>query len=258
MNRFRKKFIFIGVLVLLLGGASSALATFVAADTADNDPYPVSGFFPGDNGGFGFNPWVKLAAGTPGAMYTTAALDEGSYAWGINGTYALGRELSTHLSVGSWTFLAVHDPDNTSFSGFNLKTSPSGGSFAADELFRVGVDSSQVGGLSISTNAGADYLFLDCGWVDGAGDTIEYTIGWNTDDGIYSLSVSNQTEEVSATFNGTILAGSSVAMLGAGLFGADNSESLTFGNYGVVPEPGSLCLLFFGVLVMSCLRRLRI
>lgn len=107
----------------------------------------------------------------------------------------------------------------------------------------------------MSTNAGSSYEFLDCGWGDGAGDTIEYTIGWNTVAGTYSLSVSNQTEGVAATFNGAILTGSSVAMLGTGLFGVGLDESLTFDNYGVVPEPFTGELLLSGVLILCVLRR---
>lgn len=247
-------------LLLCLMASSLAHAGIVASDHADNDPYPVTGFLPGDNGGFGFDEWVELETGNPGAMYTTASIDSGSYSWGLGGTYALGRGLSNNLAVGSWNFLAVHDSDNTDFSGFNLKSSASIGSFASDELFRVGMDPSQFGydgtGVYVSTNAGTSYLFLDCGWVDGEGDTIEYTIGWNTVAGTYSLSVSNQTEGVSINFLGNMPTASSIAMLGTGVFGASLDEGMVFDNYGVVPEPHVLGVLVFGALAMGFLRKL--
>ncbi|MCK4563969.1 MAG: hypothetical protein KAU94_04795 [Verrucomicrobia bacterium] len=239
--------------------ASFAHAEVVAIDNADNDPYPVTGFLPGDNGGAGFESWEELEVGTPGSMYLSSSIDNDSSSWGIDGTYALGRELSQPLAIGSWNFLAQHDADNQNFSGFNLKTSANGTSFTSDEIFRIGMDPNQIGydtrGVYVSTNAGADYLFLDCGWVDGEGDTIEYTIGWDTFAGSYTLAVSNQTESVAATFSGSLASGTSIAQLGVAVFGAGTDESIAFDAYTVIPEPRVFGSLVFSVLTMGFLRK---
>jgi hypothetical protein len=74
------------------------------------------------------------------------ASDADANAWGLGGTYGVGRGLSSPLSAGTWQVTAVHDPDNSGFSGFNLKTSTQAG-FDADEVFRFGLDGSGARGF---------------------------------------------------------------------------------------------------------------
>lgn len=245
-------------LTVLLGVCAIGAQADVAFDRADNDPYPVTGFMPGDNGGAGFQPWVELEEGTPGSMFLAADIDSGTYAWGLSGTYALGRGLSSPWSAGLWTLLAVHDPDNTDFSGFSLRdnTDPGTG-FGDHELLRFGLNPNEIGydatGIYVSTNAGADYTFLDCGWVDGEGDVIEYGVSWNGA-GQYTLVVSNRDEGVRSTFVGDMRAGS-VAMLGTAVFGATADEGLTFDRMQVIPEPATLVLLALGAVALSARRQ---
>lgn len=248
MRGRRPRAVALGVAINLL--AAVAWADLVASDNADNDPYPVSGFLPDDNGGFGFRPWLVLESGTPGAMFTTTAIDDGVYSWGVSGTYALGRGLSGGMGSGRWRLLAMHDPDNTAFSGFNLRSSTNiGGGFADYELIRFGFDPSQIGydgtGIYVSTNGGVSYALLDCGWVDGAGDTLEYAMSWD-EAGAWSLMVSNLDEEVASTFEGSLASASPVEMLGSAVFGSSNDETLTFDDYGVVPEPGAAVTVVLG------------
>jgi hypothetical protein len=241
-------------LATAVGPWRSASASLIAADNADNDPYPVDGFLPGDNGGTGFTAWMELETGTPGSMYTTTQIDGGIYSWGLSGTYALGRGLASAVGPGQWRFLAVHDPGNTAFSGFNLRSSSELGSGFADyELIRFGLDPSQPGydgtGLYLSTNGGLSYDFLDCGWVDGAGDLLEYTVDW-TGGGAYNLAIHNLDEDVLSSFSGTMVPGA-VSMLGMGIFGATLDERVAFDDFQVIPEPASV-LLF--VLALPLLR----
>ena len=253
----RLAYLFFGTVLL----CQPAVADIVAADNADNDPYPATGFLPGDNGGTGFLAWVELEVGNPGSMHTTAAIDNGSYSWALDGSYALGRGLSNSLSTGTWRLLAVHDPDNTDFSGFNLRASTNTtGGFSQSELIRFGMDPSQPGydgsGIYVSTNAGLSYLFLDCGWSDGEGDTIEYRISW-TGTGSFSLLVSNRNEGVVTNFSGLMPAGT-VAMLGVAVFGSSLDEGITFDDYqveNVIPEPATGLLLAGSLILLTrCLR----
>lgn len=224
---------------------------FAAQDNADNYPYPLSGFLPGDNGGFGFDEWIELETGNPGSMFTTSAIDDGSYSWGLSGSYALGRGLTEPLSSGSWSFLAQHDSSSANFSGFNLRSDASvDGGFADSELLRFGFAADQIGfdgtGVYVSTNAGLDYTFLDCGWIDGRDDVINYSIDWDSLDGSYSLSISNSTEGLSSLFAGSMNTAPEVAVLGVGSFDNSLNERLTFDAFEVsaIPEPVTWVLMF--------------
>ena len=236
-----------------------ACAALFAADNADNDPYPATHFQLGDNGGSGFLPWVRLESDTlVGSRYLASAivpLHNG--AWGLDGTYGVGRGLASALPVGTWHLVAVHGLNNSGFSGFNLKTSTQTG-FGADELLRFGLNGSGGTGIYVSTDCGVNYTFLDCGWFNGSGDTLEYNVGWDAS-GNYSLSVNNLTEARSASFTGTMAHGE-VAMLGAVVYGATLSEGLSFDAFEVVavPEPATvLPLLVVIVLAMGLEHRRR-
>lgn len=247
---------YLSILLLCCGWAAIPVgADWIGVDNADNDPYPVSGFLPGDNGGTGFTAWVVLDSGSPGSMYTQSAIDDGSYSWGIGGSYGLGRGLTNDLIHGSVTWLAVHDPDNTDFSGFNVKSSTNMG-FGIDELIRFGFNPSVPGytgeGVYVSTNAGADYTYFDCGWVDGEGDLIEYTLSWSP--GSYTLSVSNHTESVFSQFSGSMSNGA-VSMLGVGIEGAGLGETLAFDGLAAVPEPGAFVLFSIALVLLRFARR---
>jgi len=235
-----------------------ACAALFAADKAGNDPYPYSHFQLGDNGGSGFLPWVKLESDTlVGSRYLTdGILDGHSYAWGLGGTYGMGRGLASALPAGTWQVTAVHDPNNSGFSGFNLKTSTQAG-FGTDELLRFGFKGSGGTGIYVSTDRGADYTFLDCGWINGGGDKIEYNVGWDGS-GNYSLSVNNLTETISTRFTGTMAPGQ-VAMLGAVVFGNTLDEHLTFDAFKVVavPEPATVIPLLLVIVLAVWLEHRR-
>ncbi len=213
---------------------SGRAAVLLAADNADNDPYPETNFQVGDNGGFGFQPWVELEQGTVFGRFVTSPVDGGTYSWGISGRYALGRELTTRQAAGSWSLIALHDPHNAGFSGFNIKSSTASG-FATDELLRFGLLGGGGTGIYVSTDGGQNYTFLDCDWTDGTGDRLQYTVSWQAG-GSYALSVLNLSEDRSADFTGTMTPGA-VAMLGTAVFGEGLDERITFDAYEVVPEP---------------------
>lgn len=253
----------------LFGTAACATALLVfsthfgwaQSDNADNDPYPVSGFLPGDNGGSGFIGWAELEEGDPGSMYLASSIESDSYSWGLSGFYGLGRGLQSARSSGRWTLIAQHDPDNSAFSGFSLRTSTNITSgFDTDEILRFGMDPGQAGydgsGIYVSTNQGTSYQFLDCGWVDGEGDVIEYDINWFSS-GTFSLSVSNRTEGVATTLQGS-MEGGSVAMLGAASMNSTLNEGVIFDGFAVgdaVPEAGTAVSLLIGALVISFMRK---
>jgi hypothetical protein len=238
------------ILVLVWVCAFPVLGAF---DQADNDPYPTQGSASYQNAGTGFMAWEPSATENSGGEYLgNALMFPNTYSWEISQTRAMGRGLETPLAQGQWSFLAQHDANNTHFSGFNLKSTTNNNAFATDELLRFGMDEFNGGGLYLSTDAGQSYTFLDCGWVDGAGDTLQYTLDWNATAGTYSLSVSNLTETLSSTFSGNLaISGTAVSMLGTGIFGTSTDEHLNYDQLTVIPEPAiwSIILLTAGSLI---------
>ena len=218
--------------------ATPGFAALVAADQADNDPYPASHFQPGDNGGTNFMAWVELELGGTytGSRYMKqpGILPSADYAWWLGGKYAMGRGLTNALLAGTWHLVAVHNPDfyqyNNYFSGFNLKSSTQL-AFGDGELLRVIFDKRASTGISVSINGGSSYTFLNCGWADGDGDTNEYDVGWDGF-GNYTLAVTNLTEGKAASFRGTMASGA-VAMLGVVTTGANNSKGIAFDGFEV-------------------------
>jgi hypothetical protein len=245
------------VLAVGLGWLSTpSFAALFATDQADNDPYPVTHFQLGDNGGYGFMAWVQLQGGAPGSRFLgTALLPLHVNSWGLSGTYAVGRGLASAVPVGAWHLVAVHDPNNSGFSGFNLKTSTQAG-FGADELLRFGLNGSGGTGIYVSTDRGVSYTFLDCGWLNASGDTLEYTVGWDAL-GNYSLAANNLTEAKAASFTGSMAPGE-VSMLGAAVYGATLNDRLSFDTFEItaIPEPTTALPLLVVVLAL-CLERSR-
>lgn len=248
---FRPLALVFGTLLL----AAPCHAVVVAWDDADNDdPYHTSGhtFTPGQDGGAGFVGWVLLDTTPPashGGHYLVHPGIEGAYSWGIQGTHAMGRGLETALAAGTWTFLAshhVHTPANSGFSGFTLKSvnAPNNYPLTGGELLRFGFNrktDARTTGITISTDAGLHYEFLDCGWTDGADDLLEYSVTWDAL-GNYALTVNNLTEGLTSTFLGDVLAAPEpVAMFGFANYGGTNDETLTFDTFAVtvtvIPEP---------------------
>ena len=219
--------------------STSILSSAFAQDNAGNDPYPVSQFQIGDNGGWNFEPWMKLESDTfIGTRYLGASIGDSLYSWGLGGTYGVGRALPGTAHKGLWQIRMVHDPDNTGFSGFNLKTAGLAG-FDVSELIRVGLAPDEVGfdgtGVYVSTDGGDQYTFLDCGWVDGRGDVILYQLFYDEAGG-YTLTVNNLDEEVTSQFSGQ-LPSSAVLMLGVAVFGATLDESVAFDSLAFQSGP---------------------
>ena len=232
----------------------AACGGVIGWDNADNDPYDSENtFMEGQNGGNGFQPWVNLAGGTPGAMYLAepSLRDEGLNSWGLSGTYAVGRGLTEAVTAGTWTFLASHGAGIGSFCGFNLRTSTNAGTFSDDEIFRFGVDYSQEGDTTriyYSTNGGGDYGYLDLGEDSLLNVTLQYSVTWSTLSGTFTLAVLDLDASLYGEISGWLPAGAPVAMLGAGIFEATLDEKMKFDDYGVaaVPEPAAAVLLCWG------------
>ena len=248
------------LLAALSLAAGTARADLVASDNADNDPYP-SGWNPGDNPGLGFTEWVNLEVGSPGSMYVEnlAPLD-GLYSWGLSGRYAVGRGLSNSLAVGQWTFLANHGSGIGSFCGFNLRTSTDDSSFDTDEILRFGVDYGEefdATRIYFSTNAGADYAYIDLGDDDLRGADLEYSVSWSTVSGSFKLGVRNLDNDDFAEITADLASGAAVAMLGVGVFGNTLDERMTFDAFEVIPEPAAAFMLLLGggLLLFRWLRR---
>jgi len=207
---------------------------------------------------------VNLQVGDLGSMYVEqfAPLD-GDGSWGLSDTYALGRGLSNSLAVGQWTLLARHGSDVNSFCGFNLRTSTSTESFKTDEILRFGINYDEGANamrVCFSTNADADYAYLDLGDDDVRDADLEYSIAWSTVAGSFTLGVGNGKDYVEVTAD--LPSGSPVAMLGAGIFemNLDDKDDLTFDDYGisVIPEPGAAGTVVLGAWLLQRLFRSRI
>ena len=210
--------------------ATNFISDLSAGDNADSNPYPTTQFQLGDNGGFNFEPWTKLeGSGASGAASLAGSIGTSAHSWSVDGTYALGRALPGIVHHGFWQIRMVSAPDNTGFAGFNLKSAALAG-FDQTEVIRVGLTPAPIAsigkGISISTDGGKNYTFLDCGWADGRGESIIYQIYWD-ESGRYTLTVANVNEGITSQFNGQ-LPTSAVTMLGVGVFGASTAESLQF------------------------------
>lgn len=219
--------------------ATSFISAITATDNADNDPYPTSHFQSGDNGGFNFEPWMKLEGSvSSGAKFLAGSIGGSSRSWAMSGTYAVGRSLPGIAHHGLWQIRMVHDPDNTEFSGFNLKSAGLPG-FDETEIIRVGMALEPIAsigkGISVSTDGGQTYTFMDCGWEDGRGDNIIYQFCWDESGG-YTLVVLNTTEGITSQFTG-IMPSSAVTMIGVGVFGVSSIESIQFDNLSFQTEP---------------------
>ena len=220
--------------------ATNLVTTLVAMDNAANDPYPSTQFQLGDNGGVNFEPWTKLEGGSSGGSKSLAgSIGDSSHSWKLSGTYAIGRGLPGTAHHGLWQIRMVHDPDKTGFSGFNLKSAAVGG-FNETEVIRVGMTVQPVAsigkGVSVSTDGGLTYTFLDCGWEDGRSDSVIYQIYWD-ESGVYTLSVINESEGITSQFTGA-LPSSAVTMLGVGVSGSSADESVQFDSLSFQTSPG--------------------
>jgi hypothetical protein len=91
-------------------------------------------------------------------------------------------------------------------------------------------------GISVSTDGGQTYSFLDCDWVDGRADSILYQIWWD-ESGEYTLTVINESEGITTQFTGS-LPSSAVTMLGVGVFGSSVGESVQFDSLSFQTSPG--------------------
>ena len=240
---FGRRLLPVAAIVGLAFLSPSSRAALYSADNADNDPYRADNdWMPGQNGGQGYQPWVKLNVEPYfGASYLTlGSLINGHLAsWGMNGYFAMGRGLENPQPFGTLRLLATHGSGNIGFSGFSLKASTDP-AFANGELLRFGMVGSGGTGIYVSYDAGGNYDFLDCNWVDGSGDELAYTIAWDAS-GAYTLAVDNLSEQMSSSFGGTIPA-DTVVMFGAAVFGPSLDDELTFdgAEVGAVPEPATV------------------
>jgi hypothetical protein len=219
--------------------ATNSVTSLVATDDADNDPYPATQFQSADNGGVNFEPWLKLeGSASTGSRFLGGSIGDSDHSWGMNGTYAVGRSLPGTAHHGLWQIRMVHDPDNTDFSGFNLKSAALSG-FNETEIIRAGMTAQPIAsigkGISVSTDGGTNYTFLDCGWDDGRGDSLIHQFYWN-ESGSYTLTVINVSEGITSQFTGT-MPSSAVAMMGVGVFGSSTDESLQFDSLSFQTDP---------------------
>lgn len=222
---------------------------------------------PNLNGGFGFTPWVDLGASGSGQHFLVEFPGEGSvdHWWGLSGVEAMGRGLQNPLAVGSWTLSAAHNLHALTdliFSGFNLKASTDD-PFNDNELLRFGFNptveyeastSDGIQGICVSVDGGVNYGFLDCGWEDGNGDELRYSVRWDGLAGDYTLTVRNVDEGKTSVFSGHMPTGS-VAMLGTAIYGAYQDETITFDAYDVVPEPAAALPAFAALSLIAALCR---
>jgi len=230
----------------------------IAFDQADNAPYPTQESSSYQNGGTGFTAWEPSIAENSGGEYLgdPLLLTTNRYSWEISETRAMGRGLETPLAQGQWSFLAKHDVNNTHFSGFNLKSTTDNTAFATDELLRFGMDGYNESGIYISTDAGQSYTFLDCNWINGTGDTLKYTLDWDATAGTYSLSVSNLSEHIFSSFSGNLeSSGTTVSMLGTGIFGTSTDEHLAYDQFSIVPEPAIWSIILLTAISSITIRR---
>jgi hypothetical protein len=199
----------------------------------------IAGDKAGGDATLSYEPWMRLE-GEPfgGSSQLSGATGDGTRVWELSGMQAVGRGLPGIAHHGLWSIRMVHDRGLTGFSGFNLKSAARSG-FEAAEVIRVGLlgspESSEIKGVSVSTDGGKTYAFLDCGWIDGRGDVLTYQLWWE-ESGDFTLTVANADEGTMSRFEGR-LATSAITMLAVGLFGAP-SETLHFNDlrFQTAPE----------------------
>ena len=231
-----------------------AEGVLVGYDHADNEPYDSENTFQsGQNGGYGFAPWVELQVGTPGAIYRSdpSLRETGTTSWELGGTYALGRGLAMGMEEGNWTLVARHGAGIEAFCGFTLRTTTETGSFGAGEIFRFGMnygEESDATRIYYSTDGGASYGAVDLGDEDLRGSILQYSVTWSTLAGTYVLGVRNLDTEVFGEATGSLAAGDAVAMFGVGAFEATLGGRFTFDGFEAssIPEPGTLALALLG------------
>lgn len=219
--------------------ATHSVTSLLAKDNAGNDPYPTTKFQSADNGGMNFEPWQKLEGSLiNGSRFLGGSIGDSTNSWGLSGTYAVGRGLPGTAHHGLWQIRMVHDPDNTDFSGFNLKSAAVSG-FGETEIIRMGMTTQPIAsigkGISISTDGGTNYTFHDCGWEDGRGDSVLYQFYWD-ESGSYTLTVVNSTEGITSQFTGTMLS-SAVTLMGVGVLGASATETIQFDSLSFQTDP---------------------
>ena len=249
-------------LSILVAGVSSLTAWGQASDNFENSN-PSNDYNDGiqynDNGGSGFGALTYLE-GTGGGLFNgtlSGARALGIFAGaGAGNTQALGRNVTSPVTQGIYSFDARFDVNNSvGTTGFNLK-SALGTSFGGSELLFVGLTpGSGNNQLFINDGGGTHTLTLGTA-TELRGVNINFSISFNSLADTYSLTatiLSGTSTGQSGTFagiltdtNGATAGTGALAAVGFGNFnGGSANQNLVVDNLSitVVPEPSSLSLL---------------
>jgi hypothetical protein len=234
----------------------------VAHDDADNSAYDDgwqldTGSGGGDNGGFGFDPWVQSESSGGGGFFLTMDRQlTGSRSFGVfsaDGGAAAVRPLEAPLMIGELTLQVRHDLNNeVSFSGFNLRNTVAG-SFGTGELLALGMTPGDNNAVRVFGMG--DGLTLSLG-EELRGSILLWDVHWDAGAGTFSVTVTNLTGTGSASASGSLKeSGTTVQSIGFGNFNTGGGQNLIFDDITVVPEPATVSLVGLGTLCALALRR---
>jgi hypothetical protein len=246
-----------------LFSSSIQAAVVVASGNADNPAYapqPNHNWSP-INGGFGYNTWTPLADTGGGGTYMEGLgvnnrQVEGNFSFALysgGGTFDVSRPLTTSLATGEFDIITRFDLAGVGPNLVNLRAGNNLAGFSAGELLSFGI----VNGNELSyTDGSGGFHLLPSG--EARGSVWAWDVVFNAAAGTYSGSVTNLGGGFAAFFNGNLEAsGTSVGSFAVINSTTGNNQNLIFDvpQFTLIPEPATISLLGFGVVVLLRRRR---